>query len=107
GRGRSSIGGEPRVQARTAAKAAVSGRNRPVVEPLIEAAMTGRARRSSYDSSPTSCIKQTCSCADLETAPRAIFQVIEIRRARRDSNSRPLPSEDCGLRVEAAIYAVL
>jgi hypothetical protein len=28
-------------------------------------------------------------------------------RARRDSNSRPLPSEDCGSRAEAAIYAVL
>jgi hypothetical protein len=27
-------------------------------------------------------------------------------RARRDSNSRPLPSEDCGSRVGAAIYGV-
>jgi hypothetical protein len=29
----------------------------------------GRARRSSHDSSPTSCIKQTRACADLTTAP--------------------------------------
>jgi hypothetical protein len=40
-RGRISIGGEQRPQARTAARAAGSGRNRPVVEPLIEVAMTG------------------------------------------------------------------